>query len=66
MTLQRALASLYEGPWGVFDAYCLKCGHRCFSVAPVVTHEEVDLWECAKGCGMTVTHHFYPDDDEES
>lgn len=52
-----------EGPWGVYDGYCLKCAYRCVSVAPVST-ESVDLWECG-GCGaMTLTHHLRDGDDE--
>lgn len=52
-----------EGPWGVYDVYCLKCGHRALSVAPV-SAEAVELWECSKDCGFTMTHHLREDDDE--
>jgi NAD-dependent SIR2 family protein deacetylase len=52
-----------EGPWGVYDAYCLRCSWRYVSVAPVQA-EDVDLWECPKCNTFSVTHHPYPDEEQ--
>lgn len=50
--------------WGVYRCVCLKCQYRCVSVAPVAT-EDVPLWECSQGCGMTMQWTPVGDEDGE-
>jgi hypothetical protein len=42
-----------EGPWGVYDEYCLSCSSRAVAAAPVQA-EAIDLWECFNCGEMTM------------
>ena len=56
------VVEIEEGPWGVYDCYCLACSFRYIGVAPVQA-EAHDLWECSECRGMTVTHTLIPADE---
>lgn len=61
---QTELITDEEGPWGVYDVYCLRCAKRAISVAPVKA-EHLDLWECPDCSTMSMTWHLRPMDDDE-
>jgi len=53
-----------DGPFAVYDCYCLACSRRWVGVAPVAS-ETHDLWFCPSCDTRTATWSAYPDDDEE-
>lgn len=51
-----------EGPWAVYDCYCLRCSKRYVAVSPVQA-EDIELWCCPDCETWTVQWHPYVNDE---
>lgn len=48
------------GPFGIFDAYCVRCAKRTVTVSSI--HDEsLPFWWCPDCEAWTVTHHRHPE-----